>query len=103
MRRLTDHPILSFRRGKKITFYFEGQELKAYEGETIAVALHANGIKNLRKTPKRKRNQGFFCAIGKCSSCLMEVNGIPNVRTCITRVKEGMSVRRQQGRGEIID
>ncbi|MGC9384236.1 MAG: (2Fe-2S)-binding protein [Kosmotogaceae bacterium] len=103
MRRLTDHPILSFRRGKKITFNFEGQELTAYEGETIAVALHANGIKNLRKTPKRERDQGFFCAIGKCSSCLMEVNGIPNVRTCITRVKEGMSIRRQRGRGEIID
>ncbi len=103
MRRLTNHPILSFKRGKKITFYFEGQELTAYEGETIAVALHANGIKNLRKTPKKERYQGFFCAIGKCSSCLMEVNGIPNVRTCITRVKEGMSVRRQRGRGEIID
>ncbi|MFO7882492.1 MAG: (2Fe-2S)-binding protein [Kosmotogaceae bacterium] len=103
MKRLTKHPILSFKRGKKITFYFEGRELTAYEGETIAVALHANGIRDLRKTPKKERSQGFFCAIGKCSSCLMVVNGVPNVRTCIICVKEGMSVRRQRGRGEILD
>ncbi|AKI98300.1 (2Fe-2S)-binding protein [Kosmotoga pacifica] len=103
MERIEEHPILSFKRGRKIRFFFEGKELVAYEGETIAAALHANGIRVLRHTPKKVRAQGLFCAIGKCSSCLMEVNGLPNVRTCITPVKEGMAVRRQKGRGELFD
>jgi len=101
--RLREHPILKIKRGRKIHFFFEGKEFEAYEGETIAAALHANGIRVLRITPKRQRAQGLFCAIGKCSSCLMEVDGVPNVRTCITPVREGMSVRRQKGRGEIVE
>ncbi|WP_198469343.1 2Fe-2S iron-sulfur cluster-binding protein, partial [Acetomicrobium sp. S15 = DSM 107314] len=31
-------------------------------------------------------------AIGKCSSCFMVVDGMPNVRTCITPLREGMQV-----------
>jgi len=95
--RLVDHPIIEFRRGKEITFNFEGRDVSAFEGETIAAA---EGIKFLRTSPGRQRAQGFFCAIGKCSSCLMEVDGMPNVRTCITLAKDGMIVRRQKGKGE---
>jgi sarcosine oxidase subunit alpha len=101
LERIKEHPLLSFERGELITFFFEGRELSAYSGETIAAALHANGIKVLRYSAKGRRPQGLFCAIGKCSSCLMEVDGKPNVRTCITPVRAGMIVRRQHGRGEI--
>jgi sarcosine oxidase subunit alpha len=101
LERIFKHPLISFKRGEIITFFFEGRELSAYTGETIAAALHANGIKDLRYSPIRNRPQGLFCAIGKCSSCLMEVDGKPNVRTCITPVKPGMIVRRQHGKGEI--
>jgi hypothetical protein len=31
----------------------------------------------------------------------MEVDGVPNVFSCITPIKEGMQVKRQQGRGRI--
>jgi len=101
LERIKEHPLLSFERRKLITFFFKGRELSAYSGETIAAALHANGIKVLRYSAKEERPQGLFCAIGKCSSCLMEVDGKPNVRTCITLVRPGMTVRRQHGRGEI--
>lgn len=90
--RIKEHPILSFDRRKEIHFYYNGKKIRAYEGETIASALHAEGIKVLSESIKLKRPRGFFCGIGKCSSCLMKVNGIPNVRTCITLVKEGMVV-----------
>ena len=97
--RLYQHPILEFKRGRKLRFYFEGKELEAYEGETVAAALLANGIKVLRYAPKTGRPRGFFCAIGKCSSCLMVVDGAPNVRTCIALVKDGMKVGRQRTKG----
>ncbi|RLF83886.1 sarcosine oxidase subunit alpha, partial [Thermococci archaeon] len=90
--RLSEHPILNFEkvRGKEVTIYFEGKPIKAYEGETIAMALHAAGIRTLQRSINKHRPRGLFCAIGKCSSCLMKVNGIPNVRTCITLVEDGM-------------
>ncbi len=101
--RLTEHPILDFkgRRGRKVTIYFEGKAVEAHEGETIAMALHAAGVRVLGHSLNRHRPRGLFCAIGKCSSCLMTVNGIPNVRSCITLVEDGMKIERQKGRPEL--
>jgi predicted molibdopterin-dependent oxidoreductase YjgC len=98
--RISEHPILEFPKKREVSFIFEGQELKGLEGEPIAAALHANGIKTLRYSPKDHRARGFFCAIGNCSSCLMEVNGEPNVRVCVEELKEGMVVKRQEGKGK---
>jgi sarcosine oxidase subunit alpha len=102
MERIENHPILNFSRGKKVTIYFEGKPIECFEGETIVAALTAAGVYRLRDNIKTHRPQGLFCAIGKCSSCLMEVDGVPNVRTCITVVKDGMQVKRQrEGKGEL--
>jgi len=95
--RIKRHPILTFERGREITFDFEGRKIKAYEGESIAASLHAAGIRVLSESLRFHRPRGFFCAIGKCSSCLMEVDGVPNVRTCIEPVRPGIKVRRQKG------
>jgi len=93
--RINEHPILEFKHGKKVTFIFQGKKLEGYSDEPIAAALVASGIKVLSHSRKLKRPRGFFCAIGKCSSCLMTVNGIPNVRTCVARLEDGMVVNRQ--------
>jgi sarcosine oxidase subunit alpha len=55
--RISDHPVIDFqkRRGKKVTIYFEGQPIEAYEGEPIAEALHAAGIRVLNYAPKTGR------------------------------------------------
>jgi sarcosine oxidase subunit alpha len=98
--RLERHPILEFVRGKRITFTFDGESIEAYEGETIAAALHAAGIRVLSRT-RSGAPRGLFCAIGKCSSCLMTVDGIPNVRTCVTPIREGMVVESQRGPGKL--
>lgn len=99
--RLTEHPLLRFERGREVTIYFNGRPIKAYEGETIATALHAAGIRALNYSVNKKRPRGLFCAIGKCSSCLMVVNGIPNVRACITPVEDGMRIQPQHGRARL--
>lgn len=99
--RIEKHPVLDFKNGKKVTFYFEGKEITGYEGEPIAAALHAIGVKMLRRSPHKDRARGFFCAIGRCSSCIMEVDGEVNTMTCITPLKDGMKVNRQKGHGEI--
>jgi sarcosine oxidase subunit alpha len=100
MREIKAHPILHFDRGKEVEFFFEGKSVKAYPGETVAMALYRNGVDVFSESSKLHRPRGMFCAIGKCSSCMMRVNGIPNVRTCILPVREGMHVERQHGLGE---
>ena len=97
--RITEHPIIKFKRGKKVMIYFEGKPIEAYEGESVAAALIAAGIYVFRYSPRHKRARGLFCAIGKCSSCLMEIDGKPNQMACMVRVHDGMRVRRQKGKG----
>lgn len=99
--RLTEHPILEFKRGRKISFMFDGIKLQGYEGETVAAALHAAGVMTYRRSPQYHRPRGFFCAIGKCSSCLMTVDGVPNVRVCITPLRAGMEVHTPSGKGQL--
>ena len=97
--RITDHPILTFPERKKVLFYWHDKELCGYEDEPIASALHASGVKVLHHSQKAGRPRGFFCAIGNCSSCLVVVDGVPNVRACTEKLKAGMRVTRQDGVG----
>jgi sarcosine oxidase subunit alpha len=99
--RIEKHPILTFERGRAIEFSFDGRTLTGHEGETIAAALHAAGVRVLRRSIRRSRPRGFFCAIGRCSSCLMTVDGVPNIMTCVTLLRPGMRVETQVGKGAI--
>jgi sarcosine oxidase subunit alpha len=94
--RIYEHPILKFNRGKEITIYFNGKAVRAYENESVAAALYANGVREFSRSIKYRRPRGFFCAIGRCSSCLMEVDGVPNSRTCVISAKNGMKIKRQE-------
>ncbi len=100
---IDEHPILKFERGKKVKFFFEGKELEGYEGLPIAAALHAAGIRVLSISERYSRPRGFFCAVGKCASCLMEVDGRPNVMVCMEPLKAGMRVKKQEPRTKIKD
>ena len=99
--RIEEHPILSFERGEKISFFYNEREIKAYSTETIAAALHAAGVRKLGESPELHRPRGLFCAIGNCSSCFMVVDGRPNVRVCVVKAKQGMRVEEQKGKGDI--
>ena len=99
--RIENHPILSFDRGDPVTFFFNGRPVEGYTSETIAAALHAAGIRELSHSPNLDRPRGLFCAIGNCSSCVMTVDGEPNTRICVTKVREGMVVEEQVGKGVV--
>jgi len=93
--RIKNHPILDFHHDQPVKFCFNGKSMLGYSNDTIAAALHANGITKFSESIRFHRARGFFCGIGKCSSCLMTVNGIPNVRTCIVPLKEKVEVKTQ--------
>lgn len=50
-----------------------------------------------RYTAKQHKPRGIFCAIGRCTDCVMIVNGVPNVRTCVTPLEAGMQIQTQYG------
>lgn len=98
MSRISEHPILGVpEKGCQVTFTYDGVPLQGYEGEPIAMALKAAGIEVHRFTAKRHEPRGIFCAIGRCTDCVMVVDGKPNVRTCMTPLAAGMDVRTQDG------
>jgi sarcosine oxidase subunit alpha len=93
--RMTNHPILDIRRGKRISFQFNGRKIFAYEGETIAAALYASGVRIFSRSFKYHRPRGLFCMAGHCSNCLMRVDGVPNMRVCREPVRPGAVVASQ--------
>jgi len=98
---IKNHPILGTMEKKRyVTVTVDGRNIQGIEGEPIAAALLANGIRVFRYTQKFKEPRGLFCGIGQCTDCLMEVDGVPNVKTCVTPLKEGMIIKTQRGFGE---
>ncbi len=71
--------------------------MEGCEGEPIAMALRAAGVMTHRYTARFHEPRGIFCAIGRCTDCVMVVDGKPNIRTCVTPLRAGMKVETQHG------
>jgi sarcosine oxidase, subunit alpha len=89
--RIKQHPILTIPTKKEISFSWQGVKLPALEGETIASALFASGIKVFGHHHKDGSPLGIFCANGQCSQCMVIANGLP-VKACMETVAEGMQI-----------
>ena len=97
-RRLALGPGLA--RGPELTLRLDGAAVTAYEGETVAAVLLARGEIATRRTVGGEP-RGVFCGMGVCFDCLVVVDGIPNTRACMTWVREGMRIDRQDGFGPL--
>lgn len=101
MKRISNHPILGpLPEAREVWITVDGKRLQAREGEPILAALLAHGIHVQNVSRKKKAPRGLFCGIGRCTGCVMTVDGVPNVRTCITPVKDGMVIETQEGLGK---
>ena len=99
--RIIQHPILEeLDTSDKVTIYYNGQPVEALEGEPVAAALINAGISSFRTTARNHEPRGIFCAIGRCTDCKMIVDGVANTRTCVTPVRDGMRVYKQEGLGK---
>jgi D-hydroxyproline dehydrogenase subunit alpha len=78
--------------GSPVRLSFDGREIEALEGETIAAALAASDIVAVRQA-RSGAPRGPFCGMGVCFDCLVTVDGRPSQRACLTRVAAGMEVR----------
>jgi predicted molibdopterin-dependent oxidoreductase YjgC len=79
---------------EKFEIEVDGKTILACSGQTIAEALLANGVRTLRMT-RKQASRGVYCGMGICYECRMVVNGIPNVRTCMTLATPGCKIATQ--------
>lgn len=81
----------------EIAFEFEDREVTAREGESVAAALLAAGLRGFRATAISGAPRAPWCMMGICFDCLMEIDGIASRQACMVTVEPGMRVRRQRG------
>ena len=79
----------------RFTFQFAGETIEARSGDTVASALYRAGRRIFTRSFKYHRPRGLLCLAGKCPNCMMNIDGTPNVRACITPARAGMAVRHQ--------
>src|SRR5690242_892727 len=79
-------------RSQQVTFTWQGLEVTGYAGDTIASALFGSGTRVFSRSFKYHRRRGLMCCSGQCPNCLVNVDGEPTVRACMTPVQEGMTV-----------
>ncbi len=80
---------------QSVKFSFDGRTYTGYQGDTIASALYRAGVRVFSRSFKYHRPRGLMCVNGSCPNCLVNVDGTPNVRACITRLEPGMRVKPQ--------
>jgi NADPH-dependent 2,4-dienoyl-CoA reductase/sulfur reductase-like enzyme len=98
--RIDQHPILPSAQRDPVPFFWQGQQLVALAGETIASALFANGVRTFGHHHKDGAPQGIFCANGQCAQCLVLADGQP-VKSCMELVKPNMRVAPADGLPEL--
>ena len=80
-----------------VTVYFDGRAITARAGDSVAAALLAGGVAVTRQSPVTGAVRGPYCMMGACFDCLAVVDGRPSVQTCMTPVRDGMRIERQDG------
>jgi len=94
-KRLHNLPTLRIDPEQKINFKYNGKNYSGFNGDTIATALYANGIRIFSRSLKYHRPRGLYSLDGECSNTFMEVNDIPNVACEKTLLKQGDIVKEQ--------
>lgn len=89
--RIEKHPIIPINKRATVKFFWNNEEFSAFEGETIASALIANGITIFGHHNKDHSPQGIFCANGQCSQCMVIANGLP-VKSCMENITPNVKV-----------
>ena len=80
-------------RGASVRFRFDGRDVDAYDGESVAAALWASGIRGwppggVDGPPAR----ALFCAMGVCQQCAVWIDGV-RVEACRTTERSELNVR----------
>ncbi len=82
-------------RGAPISIEHDGTLIDAFDGEPLAIALLAAGVKTLARSSKFHRPRGPTCLRANCDGCLTRIDGVPNVMACRSTAHAGARVESQ--------
>ncbi|MEM8823047.1 MAG: 2Fe-2S iron-sulfur cluster-binding protein, partial [Pseudomonadota bacterium] len=86
-------------RSKPLNFTFDGQTIPAFQGDTVASALLANGIRLMGRSFKYHRPRGPLTADSAEPNALITTHtgarAIPNTRATVQEVFDGLTTRSQ--------
>ena len=86
-------------RGKPIKFQFNGQSYTGFEGDTLASALLANGVKVFGRSFKYHRPRGVFTSGEEEPCALVEIGEgdacVPTCRAPMVPLSEGLVANSQ--------
>jgi sarcosine oxidase, subunit alpha len=80
---------------EEILFEWNGNTVTAKPGDTVASALYRSGVRTFTYSYQYGRPRGLLCLTGSCPNCMVNIDGAPNVRSCITPARNGLSVLAQ--------
>ncbi len=86
-------------RTKPLRFRFDGVEYTGFQGDTLASALLANGVKLVGRSFKYHRPRGILTAGSEEPNAMVEVvdgnHHTPNVRATVQELYDGLTARSQ--------
>jgi len=80
-------------RAGLVRFSFDGRLVEGFAGESIAAALLRAGIVATRHTTRHADPRGYYCGMGVCWECVVEITGVGVTRGCMQAVAEGLDVK----------
>jgi D-hydroxyproline dehydrogenase subunit gamma len=90
-------------RPADLTIWFDGRAVPARDGDSVAAALLAAGIRVTRHTAASGASRGPYCMMGACFDCVAVVDGRAGTQTCMVAVRDGMQVATQDGARSLLD
>src|SRR5271170_5135654 len=80
---------------EEILFEWNGNSVKAKPSDTVAAALYRSGVRTFTYSYQYGRPRGLLCLTGSCPNCMVNVDGVPNVRSCTIPARSGLKVLSQ--------
>jgi hypothetical protein len=86
--------------GPAVNFSFDGQAVSGFAGESVGGALLRAGLQGTRTTSRAGERRGYYCGMGVCWECVVEIAQEGSVRGCVYPASEGLVVRSAVARSE---
>ncbi len=83
-------------RKRPISFRFQGRRYTGFEGDTLASALAASGVRVFSRSFKYRRKRGIFSLNAADANTLVSVDGVPNLFAERVPLREGLEAHAQQ-------
>lgn len=85
-------PLATDNNAPLVSIAINGTTHRVSNDLSVAAALLTLGPAAIRRNPADNSARGPYCMMGVCFECLVEIDDVPNVQSCMVRVAEGMRI-----------